>query len=233
MASNKLKLNPDKTEFILLGTDTHRSRLRNLFPVDILGNACTPTSKVKNLGVIFYSSLSMSKQVSQICKSCFYHIRDFRRIRRFLSKSVSVSLANALVTSRIDYCNSLLYDITVKQSRRLQLVENTLCRIINHLPKYSRISRELKLLHRLPVEFIITFKILLITYYTKLSPYTYTTVTDKRVDPTLVTNTFTFHPFSIKYTNQKTTLAGLSGLLRLLLRLCGIPCPFTFERLLP
>ena len=164
MASNKLKLNPDKTEFILLGTDTHRSRLSNLFPVDILGNACTPTSKVKNLGVIFDSSLSMSKQVSQICKSCFYHIRDFRRIRRFLSKSVSVSLANALVTSRIDYCNSLLYGITVKQSRRLQLVQNTLCRIINHLPKYSRISRHLKLLHWLPVEFRITFKILLITY---------------------------------------------------------------------
>ena len=128
--------------------------------VALFSNTCTPTSKVKNLGVVFDSSLSMSKHVSQICSSCFYHIRDFRRIRRFLSKSVSITLANALVTSRIDYCNALLYGISAKQSRRLQLVQNTLCRIINHLPKYSRISRELKLLHWLPVKQRITFKIL-------------------------------------------------------------------------
>ena len=83
-------------------------------------------------------------------------------------------MLSAIVTSRIDYCNSLLYGITVKQSRRLQLVQNTLCRIINHLPKYSRISRELKLLHWLPVKFRITFKILLITYkalHTHQPPY--------------------------------------------------------------
>lgn len=174
MSLNKLKLNPDKTEFILLGTDTHRSRLDNFFPVDILGNTCTPTFKVKNLGVIFDSTLSMSKHVSQICKSCFYHIRDFRRIRRFMSKSVSVSLANALVTSRIDYCNSLLYGIAAKQSRRLQLVQNTLCRIILQLPKFSRISKELKSLHWLPVESRIKFKILLMTYkalHTHQPPY--------------------------------------------------------------
>ena len=174
MATNKLKLNPDKTEFIVLGTETNRSRLSNFFPVDILGNTCTPTSKVKNLGVVFDSSLSMSKHVSQICSSCFYHIRDFRRIRRFLSKSVSITLANALVTSRIDYCNALLYGISAKQSRRLQLVQNTLCRIINHLPKYSRISRELKLLHWLPVKQRITFKILVFTYkalHTHQPPY--------------------------------------------------------------
>ena len=91
-----------------------------------------------------------------------------------MSKSVSITLANALVTSRIDYCNALLYGISAKQSRRLQLVQNTLCRIINHLPKYSRISRELKLLHWLPVKQRITFKILVFTYkalHTHQPPY--------------------------------------------------------------
>jgi hypothetical protein len=133
-----------------------------------------PTSKVKNLGVIFDSTLSMSQHISSVCKSSFYHIRDFCRIRRFLSKSVSVTVANALVSSRLDYCNSLFYGITQKQSRRLQAVQNTLCRIVSRLQRNSRISHELKLLHWLPVEFRVKFKLLVMTYkafHTKQPPY--------------------------------------------------------------
>ena len=164
MAGNKLKLNPDKTEFIVLGSDRHRSNLAHHFPIELLGSEFSSCRKVKNLGVIFDSSLSMSNQISSVCSSSFYHIRDFRRIRRFLSKSVSVTLANALVSSKLDYCNSLLYGINKKQLRRLQGVQNTLCRIICRLPKYSRISNERKKLHWLPVEYRIQFKLLLLAY---------------------------------------------------------------------
>jgi hypothetical protein len=164
MAENKLKLNPDKTEFIVLGSDRHRSNLAHHFPIELLGSNFSSCNKVKNLGVIFDASLSMSNQISAVCSSSFYHIRDFRRIRRFLSKSVSVTLANALVSSKLDYCNSLLYGINKKQLRRLQGVQNTLCRIICRLPKYSRISKHLKKLHWLPIEYRIHFKLLLLAY---------------------------------------------------------------------
>jgi hypothetical protein len=86
--------------------DRQQTCLKDKFHVNILGNMLRPTSKVKNL----------------VCKSSFYHIRDFSRIRRFLSKSVSFTVANALVSSQLDYCNSLFYGITQKQSRRLQAV---------------------------------------------------------------------------------------------------------------
>ena len=105
----------------------------------------------------------MSKHVSLVCKSCFYHMRDFSRIRRLLSKSVAVTLANALVGSRLDYCNSLMYGITKKQFRRLQAIQNTLCRIISHLPKCASTSHARKLLHWLPVEYRVKFKLLVIT----------------------------------------------------------------------
>ena len=164
MAENKLKLNPDKTEFIVLGTEKQQTKLADHFPIDIMGNKFSPCSKVKNLGVIFDSTLSMSKHVSLVCKSCFYHIRDFSRIRRLLSKSVAVTLANALVGSRLDYCNSLMHGITKKQFRRLQAIQNTLCRIISHLPKRASTSHARKLLHWLPVEYRVKFKLLVITY---------------------------------------------------------------------
>ena len=70
-----------------------------------MGNKISPTNKVNNLGVIFNSRFTFSDQVNSICKSYFYYIRDFATVRRPLSKSTAIALANALVSSRLDYCN--------------------------------------------------------------------------------------------------------------------------------
>ena len=115
MAENRLKLNPDKTEFTLIGTKQNKEKLSSHLPVDILGNRLNPSTKVKNLGVIFDSDLSFTHHVSSIVKSCYCNIRDLTRIRKYLSLSDAISLANALVGSRLDYCNSLLSSITKKE----------------------------------------------------------------------------------------------------------------------
>ena len=89
MTANKLKLNPNKTEFILFGTKSQRAKLSGCFPVDICGSKISPTDKVRNLGVIFDSDFSFSKQVVSVCRSCFVGLRDLRRIRRHLTKKHS------------------------------------------------------------------------------------------------------------------------------------------------
>ncbi len=86
MVSNKLKLNPDKTEFIIFGSDQQRAKLSHLFPVDILGNNLSPTDKVRNLGVIFDAAFNFSAHVSSIRSSCHYHNRDFARIRHYCKR---------------------------------------------------------------------------------------------------------------------------------------------------
>ena len=103
MSPNKLKLNPDKTEFILFGSKKQREKLNACFQIDIMGN---PQS-VRNLGVWFDSDFSFSKHVQNVCKGCFIQLRDFRSIRQFLTHDASVSVTNAFVSSRLDYCNSL------------------------------------------------------------------------------------------------------------------------------
>ena len=75
MKSSKLKLN--STEFIIIGTK-QQSKLSNHFPVKLYN--ISPSDSVRNLGVIFDSDFSFHKHISNICKSCFYHIRDLRRI---------------------------------------------------------------------------------------------------------------------------------------------------------
>ena len=164
MFTNKLKLNPDKTEFILIGSHKNRKQLPPHFPISILGNQVSPAQSVRNLGVVFDSNFNFSNHVSQVIKSTRVHARDLYRIRPLLDLNTSVLLANALVSSRLDYCNSLFLSLTNFELRRLQLVHNSLCRVVTRSFKFSHITPQLKKLHWLPVRYRVQFKIGLITY---------------------------------------------------------------------
>ena len=164
MKKSKLKLNADKTEFIIIGTSTQRAKLRSFFPTQILSQSITPATSVLNLGVTFDENFNFKQHISKICRCCFYRIRDLRRIRRFISLSVAKTVATALVTSILDYCNSLLYNIANKDIATLQRVQNCLPRIVTRTPRFSRSVPLLKVLHWLPVHYRIIFKICTITY---------------------------------------------------------------------
>ena len=164
MHDNILKLNPDKTEFILIGTKHFRDKYAYLFPAEILDNEIVPSDSVRNLGVTFDNDFSFTKHINNVCRSCYYHMKDLRRIRRYLSVSVATALANALVSSRLDYCNSLLHNVTANNMKKLQVVQNSLCRIVKRVSRFEHISEYRKALHWLPVEYRIRFKINLLTY---------------------------------------------------------------------
>jgi hypothetical protein len=66
MEDNKLKLKPDKTEFILIGTEHNRDQLLPFCPTDILGNNLKPVDKVRNLDLIFDSDLSFSQLIQAL-----------------------------------------------------------------------------------------------------------------------------------------------------------------------
>ena len=73
-------------------------------------NTTIPLSdKVKILGVTLDSNLTMGLHTKALSKSCFYHIRSFRQIRSSLDDAMAASVASALVSSRLDQINSVLY----------------------------------------------------------------------------------------------------------------------------
>ena len=164
MFANELKLNPDKTEFILIGSRKNRNQLLPHFPINILGNQVSPVQSVRNLGVVFNSNFTFSNHMSQVIKSTSVQARDLYRIHPLLDLNTSVLLGNALVSSRLDYCNSLFLSLTDFELRRLQLVQNSFCRVVTHSSKFSHITPQLKKLHWLPVRYRVQFKIGLITY---------------------------------------------------------------------
>ena len=134
------------------------------FLTNILGNQVSPAQSVRNLGVVFNSNFSFSEHVSQVIKSTRVHVRDLYRIRPLLDLNTSVLLGNALVSSRLDYCNALFLSLTDFDLRRLQLVQNSLCRVVIRSSKCSHITPQLKKLHWHPIKYRIQFKIGLITY---------------------------------------------------------------------
>ncbi len=150
MKSSKLKLNSDKKEFIIIGTKQQRHKLYNLFPVKLLDNDICPSASVRNFGVIFDSDFSFHKYVSNIiCKSCFYHIRDLRRHIPLSTARIS----NSLISSRLDYCNSLINNISKQDLSKLQCVQNCLARVVLRATRFSPSLPLLKQLHWLPVNY--------------------------------------------------------------------------------
>ena len=166
MSCNKLKLNPDKTEFLLIGHERQRSKYLAMFPVDLLGVKTTSAKAAGNLGVLFYSNFSFRSHVSAVCRSCRYHIRDLRRIRRYLTFDSAILLAHALVFSRLDDCNSLLLVIADKEIVQLQRIQNSLARVVTKKPPLTRSVPLLRSLHWLPIKFRIEFKTCLLCYKT-------------------------------------------------------------------
>ena len=79
MSENKLKLNPDKTEFIAFGAKDRYKWLSDSFPVNILGNCLSPT----DLGVLFDAKFCFTNHINSVIKSYFISLRDLHRIRRF------------------------------------------------------------------------------------------------------------------------------------------------------
>ena len=164
MVNNKLKLNPDKTEFIVIGDGQSRSSVKSSFPVCLLGNSMEPAESVKNLGVFLDAENLMQRHMAYLCQISYYHLRELRRVCRYLNHETAVMVANALVSSRLDYCNSLLYNTKKAYITRLQRVQNALCCTVFKLNKYCHVTPFVQKLHWLPIHYHILFKYNLLTY---------------------------------------------------------------------
>ena len=164
MSTNKLKLNPDKTEFPLIGNEWQRSKYISMFPIELLGVKTYPAKSAHNLGVIFDKNFNFRSYISAICSLCIYHIRDLRRIRRHLHLESAKLLANALVSSHLDHCNSVLSGIAEIDLTKLQCILNRLACVVTKSPPFTCSVPLLRSLYWLPVKYRVHFKICLLTY---------------------------------------------------------------------
>ena len=157
------RLNTDKTEVIVFSSK-HKEQFVGDLEMTVGQSKIKPSAVVRNLGAFFDSRMNMMNHVNSVCRSSYAQLRQIGHIRQYITYDATKSLVNSLVTSRLDYCNSLLYKLPKTTLNKLQTVQNTAARIITKTPRASHITPVLKELHWLPLESRVQYKILTLTY---------------------------------------------------------------------
>ena len=161
---NGMQLNPDKSEVLLVATRAQAAKFAGKVEVTVAGSKLAYSLRLKCLGVTLDQTLSFDNHTQNIVKSCNYHITALRHIRPLLDRQVANTIACSIVSSRLDYCNSLLYGISDKNTNKLQRLQNSLARVVSGTAKRAHIRPVLAELHWLPVAERVQYKIALITH---------------------------------------------------------------------
>ncbi len=126
----------------------------------------TPSSSVRNLGVIFDDQLTFKEHIAKTARSCQFALHNIRKIRPFLTEHAAQLLVQALVISRLDYCNALLAGLPSNTIKPLQMIQNAAARLVFNEPKRAHVTPLLISLHWLLVAARIKFKTLMLAYRT-------------------------------------------------------------------
>ena len=199
MSQDKLLMNDAKTELLLIDTRQQLAKITT-DGITVGHSVIAPQSPIRNPGVWLDSDLSIGDHITKTSSAAFYYLYNIRRIRKYLSKECTETLIHAFISSRLDYCNSLLYGLPAYQIQKLQRVQNSAARLVFHESKFCHITPLLRALHWLPVAYRIVLKILLLTFKAihKLAPtYISELVSLKNTGSTILdqmtANFLTFH----------------------------------------
>ncbi len=158
-----MKINPEKTELMLLYPSS-LSREVIIKGVLFEDQCIRFSNQGKNVGVWIDRNFTMNKHVNSVVSHCYKILKDIGRIKKYLEKSRLEQLVHAVIASRLDYCNSLLVNMSKENLFKYQKVQNTAARLILGRRRRESATLALKELHWLNIEARITFKIVLIVY---------------------------------------------------------------------
>ncbi len=132
MEEHHLQLSLAKTELLVFpATPT----LQHDFTIQLGSSTTTPSSSVRNLGVIFDDQLTFKDHIAKTARSCRFALHNIRKIRPFLMQHAAQFLVQALVISRLDYCNALLAGLPSCTIKPLQIIQNAAARLSSVNPK--------------------------------------------------------------------------------------------------
>ena len=120
MITNKLMI---QKQFIVFRSPQLKCDLSGL-SVNVGESMIAQSSKMRDLGVIFNQFFNFDDHITSICRSTHFHIRNRGKIRNLLSYDACSTIIHALISCRLDYCNSILYNVPKSKTDRLQIHQN-------------------------------------------------------------------------------------------------------------
>ena len=111
MQTNILKLNDEKTEFIMFGTKQQLSKVPST-SITIGDDSIDSVNQVCSLGYHMDSELRNNIHINKLCQFCYVTLQKIRAIQHKIDQPTCQIIVQALVLSKLDYCNSLLIGTT-------------------------------------------------------------------------------------------------------------------------
>ncbi len=126
MKDHHLQLNLAKTELLVVSANPS---FHHNYTFQLGSSTITPSKTSRNLGVVIDDKLNFSDHITKTTWSCRFALYNIKKIRPFLSEHATQLLVQALVLSRLDYCNALLAGLPVSSIKPLQLIQNAAARL--------------------------------------------------------------------------------------------------------
>ena len=158
-----MKINPDKTEILLLCPNSLNNEVV-IRGVIYDGQCIRFSTEVKNVGVVLDRNLNMDKHINQVVSHCYKILKDIGRTKKYMERSHLEKIVHAVISTRLDYCNSLFMNISKENIFKLQKVQNTAARLILGRRRRESATLALKEIHWLKIEARIVFKVLLLVF---------------------------------------------------------------------
>ena len=163
ISQNLLKLNRDKTEFIMFGTRQQLSKVGDIH-LQIGPDKIAPVEHVRNLGYVMDKFLKNVPHINKLTSTCYCMIFDIAKVRPNMNKGTAHLIMQALVLSCMGYCDLLLAGTTKYQLDKLQCIQNIGCWVICNLKKNDHVTPSMKGLHWLKIKERIVYKLCLLLY---------------------------------------------------------------------
>ena len=166
MNENRLKMNSDKTEFVLFGSRSQLDKCKTK-ALNVDDTEVVLVDRMKYLGVILDQNLNMKKHITTKCQTAMFNIQCIKNIRHLLTQDATETLVLGTVVSHLDYCNSILANLPEVDIAKMQCIQNIAARmvVLNDVAMKDNNSRSiLEKLHWLPICRRIQYKVLTLVH---------------------------------------------------------------------
>ena len=144
LSENHLRLNDEKTEFILIGQKQLLKKIDGDKSIRIGDSVIKAAPHAKNIGAMIDAHLDMKNHVNYIARSSYLHMRNIGHIRPNLTEDATSTLVHAFISSKIDNMNGLLYGLPECVIKKLQLIQNNAARLVKRKKKCDHVTPIMK-----------------------------------------------------------------------------------------
>ena len=165
MITNRLKINDSKTEFLIIRSPFSKVASLQDFTISVGGSSICCSETTIHLEIMSDNTMNLESHIAHVCKMACINLRNIRKIRNVLTDKSAAQLIHALISSLIDYCNSILYGMSDSVISDSQHIQNTAaCILANCGNSFIDSKFILNKLHWLLIKQRIVYKILITTY---------------------------------------------------------------------